>query len=167
MTAISDRRPRWLAVAAAVALALVALLATAHRSVAAGEEDPFTDVKPAGGSVIVHGHAPTFSARIVDPPTDPMETMAVFVRVSTSKKVDGKGLIGDDVYIDQLNFDHGSHDHPRYSRAARPYSYDTYWLNQRGKTYYWQVYYIYCSAKASEKDPTCFHPGKPRKLRVK
>jgi hypothetical protein len=178
MTAISERasRPlaRTLAIGLAVAVGLV-LLATPQRSPAAPAEaqDPFSAVTPSNGVTVGRARPPLFSGRLADPPDDPAashgSTFAVFVRVSRHRQTGGHGLIGSDAYVDQLTLDRSSRNsgEPRFRRAAKTYDYKAYWLNQHGKTYYWQMYYVYCTAKGEQRGPECFHPGKIRKLRVK
>jgi hypothetical protein len=177
MTAISERVPRPLTCAIAIGLAaLTGLVALAipHRSPAAalsaGEKDPFSAVTPRSGATVGHSRRPVFSGRLAAPPDDPTRgNFAVFVRVSRHRQTGEHGLIGSDAYIDQLTLDRSSKSSakPRFHRAAKAYDFKAYWLNQHGKTYYWQMYYVYCTAKDEPRTPECFHPGKVRKLRVK
>jgi hypothetical protein len=177
MTAISERAPRRLTCAIAIGLAaltgLVALAVPVRSPAAAlsaGEKDPFSAVTPLNGARVGGSRRPVFSGRLAEPPDDPIHgNFAVFVRVSRHRQTGDHGLIGTDAYIDQLTLDRSSSSSakPRFHRTAKAYDFKAYWLNQHGRTYYWQMYYVYCTAKDGQRAPECFHPGKVRKLRVK
>lgn len=166
MTATFERSRRLVALAVVGALALV--LALGGRAGAA--DDAFSLISPRDGVAVSSAEPPLFTARIASAPVDPGDgdKIAVFVRVSHRPALVDHGLIGYDAYVDQLHLVHSFDPRtPLYKERARRHSYDRYWLNRHGRTYYWQVYYVYCSGRSNDKDPSCFHAGPVRKVRVR
>lgn len=130
-------RVRMVALAALVALlAFGGSLAAAQSATAAPKL-----LAPGNGKVLARGSQPTFKLRDTSPNA---RRYSIFMRISTSKKVDRNGTlkrtkIGHFARMDRKG---------KFGFVWKPEDYSfPEWFMQRPGTYYWQAYHIDCSVR--------------------
>lgn len=143
--------------------------------VAAQRTQDVTVVGPADGKQVNAGsRGQKFLVRVLRPANEKPDkanrptNYGVFMRASRSRRANPKtGLIGADAFIGEMEF-------LRPAKGARArfrtnpdpnktFEFDSYWLNKRGSTWYWQAYIVYCERGAK----SCYRPGPVRRLRVR
>jgi hypothetical protein len=128
-------------------LALVAVLALAAPA-AAATRSGITPQAPSAGAVVEEGSRPVFKGRVTG-------RGSVWVHVSTSRKADDEGVIGNDQMIQRARRKKGG-----FRVQARYFNYPGFWLNTPG-TYYWQAHRIACG-----EGDDCLQEGPVVKFRV-
>ena len=113
------------------ALAALMLAAAIPALAGAATMNGLTPISPTRGATVEEGTRPVFTGQV-------RGRGSVWVRVSTSRRVDDDGLIEDDAAVLPARRRDG-----RFRARARFYDYPEFWLNTPG-TYFWQAHRIAC-----------------------